>query len=102
MRWIREVYRSLRNLVRFFKIVWQWRWYDPSYAMDLVVKDLEIRLEHWGKDTHYVGDNFTKGRIMVLLRWYKRSKDSYRFDDELKYEKKFLQGYAKNIMKFWD
>lgn len=102
MRWLKELYRSLWNLVKFFKVVWRWRWYDYSYSLDLLIKDLELREREWGVSTHYVGDSFTKKRIQVVLRYYYSyvGADDYIVEDKML--KKFLTSYTRLIRSLWD
>lgn len=100
MRWLKELGRSLRNVVQLLGVVWKWRWYDYGYSLGVLVKMLEMQVAKWN-EAHYVGSEFTKGRMLVLLRWYKKSKDGNMWD-ERRYERKFLKGYARNVRKFWD
>lgn len=102
MRWFKELCSSLKNLVSFYKVVRDWRWYDYSYALDLLVKDLELRGREWGVNTHYVGDSFTKKRICVVLRYYYSyvGADDYIVEDKML--KKFLKAYARLIPRLWD
>ena len=100
MRWVKELGRSVGSVVSFATVVWKWRWYDYGYSIDVLVRMLEMQVASWDK-AHYVGSEFTKGRMLVLLRWYKKSKEGSMWD-ERRYEDKFLKGYARNARKFWD
>lgn len=102
MRWFKETYRSCMNLVVFFKVIWNYRWYDYGYTLDIIVKDLEVRERQWGVHTHYVGDAFTKKRVQVLLRMYKRYVDGVSIYDEDKYLRMFLRMYSKTLPRLWD
>jgi len=101
MRAIRELGRSLVSLAGFWGVIWKWRWYDYGYTVDILERDLQLRLKYWGKDTHYVGDNFTKGRMLVLLK----NLDQYRnakWQDEDRLWKQFITRYARTLTRLWD
>lgn len=99
---IKEMYRSVRSLLLFAKVCMRWRWWDYGFSMALMVAMLREQEKMWGKHTHYVGDTFTKKRMQVLLRWYDRSQNTTDMAEEYLYEKKFMQGYARNYRRFWD
>ena len=102
MRMVRELYRSLVNIVCFWRVVWNWRWYDYSYEREVIDRMLELKERKWGTSTHYVGDKFTLNRIRVLRKWYDMYKNTNDWRDEDVYLKKFLRGYARNATRFWD
>ena len=109
IRWLRydlkylhyDIWYGLKNLVTFASTIWKWRWWDFSSQLEMMDKQLEICEKHWSKDTHYVGDNFTLGRIKVVRRYYTRYNTSYSVTEE-DYLKKFLKGYAKLLPRLWD
>ena len=68
-----------KNLKLYFPILIKDRWWDYSFFEELIIHKLKDLEKHWGKDTHYVGDCFTKGRIKVLLRKWERIKN---YEDE--------------------
>ena len=108
-RWLRydlpyvhyDIWYGLKNLAMFASTVWKWRWWDFSSHLEMMDKQLEICEKHWAKDTHYVGDTFTLGRIKVVRRYYARYNTS-RVMDEDKYLKKFVKGYARLLPRLWD
>jgi len=101
MRAVKEIWRSLVSIARFWKVMWRWRWYDYSYTVDFIEQDLRMRLKHWGKDTHYIGDKFTRGRILILLK----NLDEYRdagWADEPRLWRQFMRRYARTLDRLWD
>lgn len=101
MRMIRELGRSIMAITRFWSVIWKWRWYDYSYTVDLIERDLELKLRYWGKHTHYVGAQFTRGRILVLLR----ALEAYRnagWTEEPRLWRKFMRRYARTLDRLWD
>ena len=108
-RWLRydlpyvhyDIWYGLKNLAIFASTVWKWRWWDFSSQLEMMDKQLEICEKHWSKDTHYVGDSFTLGRIKVVRRYYAMYTTSYGAVEE-DYLKKFLKGYAKLLPRLWD
>lgn len=102
MKWLKELGRSLGNVVKFWYVIWNYRWWDYGFTLNIIVRDLVIRECMWGMRTHYVGDQFTKKRIQVLLRMHERyinSTDIYAEDALLE---KFLQAYAHTLPRLWD
>lgn len=102
MYYLRSVWTSLKNLVNWGRVVWQYRWWDYGFSLAMIVRDLELKEKEWGKNTHYVGDKYTKKRIQVLLRMYKRYEDTSCYKQEDKLLKKFLRLYARNLERLWD
>ncbi len=101
MRRIREVSRSLINVVRFWVVIWRYRWWDYGFTVDIIVRDLAIREQVWGVHTHYVGDQFTKKRIQVLLRMHERYLNADIYDED-KLLRRFLARYARTLPRLWD
>lgn len=99
---MKNLIAGLYNLHMFWKVVWNYRWYDHGFTYDIIVKDLEIREKQWGVNTHYLGDQFTKKRIQVVLRHYYRSRNTDDYKEEYEYERKFLKAYSKLLPRLWD
>ena len=91
-----------RNLIRYMKVVWNHRWYDYGYQLDMIDSMLKDCENHWAKDTHYLGATFTLGRIKVLRKNYRQYLDADTTLDEDVYLKKFLARYARNLHRLWD
>ncbi len=102
MRILKEFGKSLVNVVKFWNVVWNYRWWDYNFTLDLIVRDLVIREHMWGIRTHYVGDQFTKKRIQVLLRMHERYINSTSIYEEDTLLKKFLRIYARTLPRLWD
>ena len=104
---IYQVIRFFRNLKIYWKILRNDEWWDYAYVYDLLEVKLESMLEHWGKDTHYVGDRFARGRLCIILKYLKE----YRKKEECidcSYEEvkaardRFWNALRRNINRFWD
>ena len=80
----------------------RWYWWDYHFQLEMIDKQLEICEKHWGVDTHYVGDGFTKGRIVVVRSYYKMYKEAESWENEYKYLRKFVQAYARLLPRLWD
>ena len=108
-RWLRydfkylhhDIWYGLKNLAIFASTVWKWRWWDFSSHLEMMDKQLEICEKHWAKNTHYVGDTFTLGRIKVVRRYYARYNTSDVRDGD-KYLKNVVTGYARLLPRLWD
>ena len=92
---------SIINLWKFRKIVWNWRWYDFDFQIDMIVFQLQELEKVGGKKTHYVGDNFTAKRIKVVLKYYKEYKSANTCEDEEKLRIKFLEAYIRLLPRLW-
>lgn len=101
MRRIKELGRSLGNLLTWLRVIWQWRWWDYSYSVDLLEHDLRTRLRYWGTRTHYIGEQFTRGRILVVLQYLQDYREA-DWREEDKALKKFLYAYARLLPRLWD
>lgn len=102
VRIITSIYNSIRNLWTFAKVTYRWRFWDYSYTLGVIDKMLEECEKRWVKETHYVGDKFTKGRIMVVRRDYQRSITADDFKEQDKLEKRFLRRFARLLPRLWD
>jgi len=96
----------IHNIKLYFPIILHDRWWDYSYFEELIIHKLKNLEEHWGKDTHYVGDCFTKGRIKVLLRQWERIE---KMEDDLstilearKEKELWFKRFSKLLPKLWD
>jgi len=67
-----NIKRFFRNLKLYYPILKTDEWWDFYHFENLIIHKLKDLEKHWGKDTHYEGDCFTKKRIQVLLKkWQK-------------------------------
>lgn len=108
---------GIKNFWNYRRIIWNDRWYDYSFFLILIKFKLKLMIKNWDS-AHYIGSNFTKGRMIVLLKrlenfeeeldniaeqYYKKilTKEEYR-----KQKRKILQkvwySFGKNLMRFWD
>jgi hypothetical protein len=108
---------GIKNFWKYKGVIWKDRWYDYSFIIELLKFKLKDNIKNWDK-AHYVGSNFTKKRMIVLLNrieefevnlenlqelYYtkKLSKDEF---NKLKKELLMLTWYSlgRNIQRFWD
>ena len=53
----RDLKISIRNLFQFFKVVWNYRWWDSGYSMDIFIKAIELQARYTKKyGITYAGD----------------------------------------------
>jgi len=71
----RDFYRGCYNLWIWKSIIWKDRFWDYSFFTTILIFKLEQMEKYWGKDTHYEGDKFTKGRLKVLIKRFKELDD---------------------------
>ena len=98
---VKNVYRGLCNLRRYYSVVYKHRWWDYYFMLEMVDKMLEEREQCWVKKTHYVGDTFTLGRIKVLRRMYKEYRTSGIWDED-EMLRRYLSRLARTVPRLWD
>lgn len=99
---MRSILIGIRNLVDWFSVIWKYRWWDYGFTLAVIRRDLELKYKEWGVNTHYVGDEFTKKRIAVLIRLLDKYDKSCGMVDEYNLLKKFMKMYSRNIARLWD
>jgi hypothetical protein len=101
---IAEIKESLESLRFFFKTIWNHRWWDYWHFQKLLDAQLRFMEEHYGKDSHFVGDCFTKGRIIILRKYLKDWIECDEFEYEVcrNKKKKFFKALERNFERFWD
>ena len=98
---VKNVYRGLCNLRRYYSVVYKHRWWDYYFMLEMIDKMLEEREQRWVKSTHYEGDAFTLGRIKVLRRMYKQYRTSDVWD-EYEILRRYLSRLARTVPRLWD
>ena len=98
---VKSMYRGLCNLRRYYSVVYKHRWWDYYFMLEMIDKMLEEREQHWVKNTHYVGDKFTLGRIKVLRRMYREYRTSGVWDED-EMLRRYLSRLARTVPRLWD
>ena len=115
--YIYNIKNGVKNFWNYKSVIWNDRWYDHSYIIAVLKFKLQQNIKQWDK-AHYVGSEFTKGRMIICLQrieefdtnlenlqelWYtkKITKDEF---NELKKELLMKTWYSlgRNIQRFWD
>ena len=95
--------KFFRNLKLYYPILKRDEWWDYSYFEELVIFKLKQLEKHWGDDTHYIGDNFTKKRIQVLLReWEKIEELDEDLQDVDKLKEEWFRKLGRLLPRLWD
>ena len=92
-----------RNFKLYLPILLNDQWWDYGYFEDLIIHKLKDIEKHWGKDTHYEGDCFTKKRIQVLLKKWEKIKEK---EDQLiivdKEKQEWFKELGRLLPRLWD
>lgn len=113
-----NIKEGFKNFWYYKKIIYQDRWYDHYFLIRLINTKLQHMVDHWD-ESHYVGSNFTKGRIEVMRRRIvslEEKLDDLAYDfyvhkkyteEEYKKNKEQLiyntwMVFGKNYERFWD
>ena len=103
----RRVTVGFENLIKYRSLIWNDRWYDHSFLMELMLFKLKDMEKRWGKDTHYIGDldeKDTLKKLIVDLEWMLEA-DEFDKNYAEEYKKKsrsFFGRMDRNHRKFWD
>lgn len=105
---LRSLKQGTANLKMYRSLIWNDRWWDYSFFMQLIEFKLKRMEEHWGKDTHYIGDQDEKDTLKKLiedLEWLNNDEHEFTKDYEDEYKKRsrsFFGRLDRNHRKFWD
>ena len=94
---------GLQNFWRYKKVIWRHRWYDYSFADDVVAELYKDRVENWHKN-HYVNGDKDEVELKIIVELFKRLEDAeylvVRDDPEDKIRKEIYQRIARK--RYWD
>lgn len=115
---IKSFIYGIQNLWKWKSVAWNDRWFDHSFLITVIKFKLQDMINNWD-NAHYIGSNFTKLRMIVILKRIEAFED--RLDDLLYLyvvHKKFTKEEYKrerrkiisktwcvlgrNIERFWD
>lgn len=104
----RNFFRGIDNLRKYRKLIWEDRFWDHYFFLELLRFKLKDMEENWGVNTHYVGDQEDKDilkKVIEDLDWM--LDDDKHFDDgyeeEYKRRSKRAFGYIdRHHRKWWD
>ena len=115
--WYYYIKNTIINYWKYKKVIAIDRWYDYQFIMNLIEFKLEDTIKNWDK-AHYIGSNFTKGRMIIILKRIKTFQDNLYELQEKYYSKtitkeKYLKeknillektwkSFGRNITRFWD
>ena len=112
-----NIKNGIKNFWNYKSVIWNDRWYDYSYIFKLLEFKLKDTIKNWDK-AHYIGSEFTKKRMIVLLSRIEEYNTNLENLHELYFLKKIdkaeyrrlkeellnktWKSLGKNITRFWD
>ena len=112
-----DIPQGIATVIYFFPVIWRFRRWDYNFQLAVIKRMLQNCDKHWDK-SHYVGMEFTHGRIKVLLRMLDRYEnysytpknlddDLYKvcrsaFQQEHALLQRFLRHYSRTLPLLWD
>ena len=112
-----NIKHGIKNLWKYKSVIWNDRWYDYQYIFSLLEFKLKDTIKNWD-NAHYVGSEFTKKRMQVLLNRIEEYQTNLENLEELYYTKKITRdeyykqkeellnktwkSLGRNITRFWD
>ena len=94
---LKSFLKGIDNLIKWRKIIWQDRWWDYYFLLEILQFKLKDMEENWGKNTHYVNDYKDKEIIKSLLEDL-----TWMLDNENEFNDGYLEEYKKRSKRFFD
>jgi len=105
---IKNIIRGFENLIKYRSLIWNDRWWDYSFFLNMMLFKLKDMENRWGTDTHYVGDLEDKETLKKLihdLEWMIDDDNELLPDYTEQYKKRsrsFFGRLDRNHLKLWD
>ena len=112
-----DITQCIATVVYFFPVIWRFRRWDYGFQLAVIKRMLQNCDKHWHK-SHYLGKEFTHGRIKVLLRMLDRYESYWdtpknlddnfykvwksAFQQEHALLQRFLRHYSRTLPLLWD
>jgi len=94
MYWrIRQFIKGVKNLIRWFPIIWKDRDWDHTYIFEILKFKLKNQSEYIGKNDNHVSAKYDAEKMMLCVRLIERIQDEYygcEYQDYNKINYKFI------------
>jgi len=101
--WRYDFIAGLKNFWRYKRVIWRHRWYDNSFADDVVAELYKDRAENWHKSMHLYAEKDEK-ELKIIVELFKRLEDAEYLvvtdDPEDKIRKEIYERIARK--RYWD
>ena len=112
-----DIPQGIATVAYFFPVIWRFRRWDYGFQLAVIKRMLQNCDKHWSK-SHYIGMEFTHGRIKVLLRmldryesywdtpkpynedFHKQWRSHFAYEQHLL--QRFLRHYSRTLPILWD
>lgn len=74
---IKQFFRNIKNLIRWFPIIWKDRDYDDIFIFTILETKLKYQAEYIGKRGHHLDAERDAERMMTCVRLIQKVKEEY-------------------------
>jgi len=80
---MRTVISRIKNLIRWFPVIWHDQDWDSEYTLDILLKKLEHQRDFFlSKDTHLANSWETADEIDIAISKLRRTRDSWEYYEQ--------------------
>jgi len=80
---MRTIISRIKNLIRWFPVIWNDQDWDSEYTLDILLKKLEHQRDFFlSKDTHLANSWETADEIDIAISKLRRTRDSWEYYEQ--------------------
>ena len=96
---MRTIINKIKNLIRWFPVIWKDQDWDSEYTLNILIKKLEHQRDFFlSKDTHLVNSWETADEIDIAISKLIRTRDCWEYYEQLAHEELDVK-WGKGIMR---
>ena len=96
---MRTIISRIKNLIRWFPVIWNDRDWDSEFTLDILLKKLEHQRDFFlSKDTHLANSWETADEIDIAISKLRRTRDSWEYYEQPTHDE-LDKKWGKGIMR---